>query len=88
MKTEAASTATTSTTSTPLKGAREKWKSKDSEIVTSDSISMAPRDMKAFDTTIGGNREEFIAKIKDMCIERDFRVRIPYADRFDRDGYL
>ena len=49
---------------------------------------MAPRDMKAFDTTIGGNREEFIAKIKDMCIERDFRVRIPYADRFDRDGYL
>ena len=49
---------------------------------------MIPRDVVAFDTTIYGNREDFIAKLKEMCIDRDFRVRIPYADRFDRDGFL
>ena len=49
---------------------------------------MIPRDLSAFDSTIRGSREEFLSKIKEMCIDRDFRVRIPYADRFDRDGYL
>ena len=49
---------------------------------------MIPRDMNGFKTTVHGNREEFISKVKDLCIERDFRVRIPYADRFDKEGYL
>ena len=60
----------------------------DSQVVTCNSICMVPRDFKAFDTVIDGDREDFIAKVKQMCIERDFRVRIPYADRFDKDGRL
>ena len=49
---------------------------------------MIPKDFEAFDDVIEGEREEFIAKVKEMCIQRDFRVRIPYADRFDKDGRL
>ena len=88
------STATASATSTPAKSngvvpkVRESWKLKDAEILTSNAIKMIPRDVDAFDTTIYGNREDFIAKVKELCVDRDFRVRIPYADRFDRDGFL
>lgn len=89
--TEASTTsATVSANVTPQKGGniRQRWKEKDSEIHTSHDIKMVPRDMDAFDNTISGNRDEFAAKVKEMCVDRDFRVRIPYADRFDRDGLL
>ena len=60
--TEASTTCgTISACVTPTKGnARQRWKEKDSEIKTSDSIQMVPRDLSQFDKTIPGNRDDFI----------------------------
>ena len=88
---EANTAASTSASTTPvknIKGTREKWKAKDAEIITSNDIRMLPRDLAAFDAVIPGNREQLISKVKEMSVDRDFRVRIPYSDRFDRDGIL
>jgi len=68
---------------------REKWKQKDESIETSKDIAKVPYKFKDFDSgEMEGDRDSFINKVKQMCIEKDFRVRIPYADRFDRDGRL
>ena len=67
---------------------REFHLKKDKEIKTDKNIRLVPRDFAAFDSEIDGNREEFIQAVKEMCTQRDFRVRIPYADRFDRNGFL
>ena len=95
VKTDSSSTAATKSQSlTPVKSTSSSYQRdrlgmlKDSEIKTSEHIKQVPRDIEAFKTTVEGNREDFIAKIKDMCIDRDFRARVPYSDRFDRDGFL
>jgi len=68
-------------------GTREKWKEFES-IKTDKDICQIPGDFKAFQKEIHGDRDTFISKLKQMAVERGFKVRTPYADRFDKQGML
>ena len=46
------------------------------------------KDFKGFGDRMEFNKINFVKKIKEMSQERNFRVGMPYADRFDRTGRL
>ena len=53
-----------------------------------DRMNYLVRDFVPFGRRMNGDRDTFVRKVKEMCIERQFRVRMPYADRFDSQGKL
>jgi hypothetical protein len=53
-----------------------------------DRLNYIAKDFGAFNTNLKGDRDSFVNKIKTLAAERHFRVRMPYADRFDASGKL
>ena len=66
---------------------REKWKYEATNVKFDPALKLTPKDLKEI-IKVDGDRFEFIEQVKQKFMKWGCRGRIPYADRFDKEGRL
>lgn len=66
---------------------REKWKYEPQNVKMDPDLKLTPNNLKDL-IEIQGTRDDFLQTVKDYFKLWGCRGRIPYADRFDKQGKL
>jgi hypothetical protein len=66
---------------------REKWKYDGVNVKLDQSLKLVPRDLATI-LKVEGDKFAFLNTIKQTFKQMGFRGRIPYADRYDKEGKL